>query len=58
MDTKKKLCRMRDDLQKIYSWAKTKVPKKTAPTSTEVLSQQETVNEQPEVNQRYQLIAL
>ena len=51
MDTKKKLCRMRDDLQRSYSWVKTKVLKTTASTSTEVLPQQETVVEQPEVNE-------
>ena len=49
MDTKKKLCRMKDDLQRSYSWVKMTVLKKTTSTSTEVLSQQETVIEQPEV---------
>ena len=55
MDTKKKLCRMKDDLQRSYSWVKMTVLKKTTSTSTEVLSQQETVIEQPEVNERYEL---
>ena len=54
-DTKKKLCKIRDDLERSYSWVKTTVLKKTTPTSTEVLPQQETVIEQPEVNERYQL---
>ena len=54
-DTKKKLCKIRDDLERSYSWVKTTVLKKTTSTSTEVLSQQETVIEQPEVNERYEL---
>ena len=54
-DTKKKLCKIRDDLERSYSWVKTTVLKKTTPTSTEVLPQQETVIEQPEVNERYEL---
>ena len=55
-DTQKKLCKIRDDLERSYSWVKTTVLKKTTPTSTEVLPQQETVIEQTEVNQSPQLL--